>query len=758
MLRALTDWFRSNPHRPTRVVRRARLGLESLEERAVPTIVFSPNFGAQTISPGSTNEGLKSPPVYLVFWGQSWGTLQGQANETQVVDATRSILGGPYLTGLQQYGSDGKASFGAKWDVGSVVPFRFSTTDLQATVNTAIKDSGGVIPDAASPLEPPIYVVVTDTSVNYAEPGVLGYNVPTTSRMHMIWVGSQSNSGPFDLDRVTTVLSHELVETITDPDGNGIHVEPPATLPYDLAAKGINQIGDNEPDGLRYGYRLDGYRVQPYWSKDHKAFIVPDQPIVEGQGEQLFYLAPLWDGTTFKDQYHLSIYLDPNGVNAADQLTLGVTDKGGVQATLNGETVQFDSGVIADVPGVQSGIEVAGGSTTNTVLVQVTPANVSAGIYLNSSRDTVDVGVSSSVQGIAGEVTVYGANGAGKVVIDDRADPTAHTNVGITPTYVGALAPADIAYSGVATVEVDGGPGDVAWMYDGPGSNTFLASPKRAYFTGTGYANEAVGFGKVIATAKYGSNDVALLYGSTAGDDVFVNNGLVASSSGNGYVNEVVGFQSVSELHGGPSVPGNLAAVANQLTHSDESYRNFITQAYLRYLGRQPDAPGLAGWLQAMRNGLSDEQLEAGFIGSAEYIADHGGQGAGWVIGMYHDLLGRAPAQAEVDGWVNALNNGTSPTQVAYGFAASAEREGIRVNNDYLNYLGRPASSAEVAGWVSAFENGTSNENVIAGFVGSPENFGDHDDCAGIWIEATYLNVLGRPASASELHNWIAVL
>jgi hypothetical protein len=215
-------------------------------------------------------------------------------------------------------------------------------------------------------------------------------------------------------------------------------------------------------------------------------------------------------------------------------------------------------------------------------------------------------------------------------------------------------------------------------------------------------------------------------------------------------------------LHAGPvsaePLPGNLVAVARAFTHSDEHYRQFITAAYQSYLGRLPDAPGLAAWLRAMQHGLSDEQLEAGFIGSAEYIANHGGPGADWVSGLYQDLLGRTPAQAEVDGWLYALSHGVTPQQVAYGFAASTEREGIRVRDDYFTYLGRTPSQGEVQGWVNAFEHGVSNEDVIAGFVGSKENFSRHGNDIPSWVEGAYQSILGRQADPAGLDAWAAAL
>src|SRR5581483_6995377 len=50
----------------------------------------------------------------------------------------------------------------------------------------------------------------------------------------------------------------------------------------------------------------------------------------------------------------------------------------------------------------------------------------------------------------------------------------------------------------------------------------------------------------------------------------------------------------------------------------------------------------LAYWINRMQNGLTDQQLEAGFIGSAEYYTHSGGTNQLWIEAMYHDLLGRS--------------------------------------------------------------------------------------------------------------------
>jgi streptogramin lyase len=207
------------------------------------------------------------------------------------------------------------------------------------------------------------------------------------------------------------------------------------------------------------------------------------------------------------------------------------------------------------------------------------------------------------------------------------------------------------------------------------------------------------------------------------------------------------------------AAPLCLTIVAGVFAHSAEYYSHFVTAAYQKYLGRTPSATELAGWVSAMQAGLTDEQLEAGFIGAPEYIASHGGAGAGWVRGMYLDLLNRTPSDAEVNGWLLAIQNGETETAVAYGFAASPEREGIRVQADYQKYLGRAASAAEVNGWIAAFESHSyTNEDVIAGFVGSPEFFQTHYDNIADWLFAAYGDVLGRLPDAAGYAAWLAYL
>ncbi len=62
-----------------------------------------------------------------------------------------------------------------------------------------------------------------------------------------------------------------------------------------------------------------------------------------------------------------------------------------------------------------------------------------------------------------------------------------------------------------------------------------------------------------------------------------------------------------------------------------------------------------------------------------------------WVDAMYQDLLGRPADLTGQSYWVEQLKQGASRSGVAYGFAASLEREGQRIQADYQTFLRRGA-------------------------------------------------------------------
>jgi hypothetical protein len=208
-----------------------------------------------------------------------------------------------------------------------------------------------------------------------------------------------------------------------------------------------------------------------------------------------------------------------------------------------------------------------------------------------------------------------------------------------------------------------------------------------------------------------------------------------------------------------------LASAASFFTHSAENYGNIIDAAYNRYLKRLPDASGLAYWIKVMQGGVTDEQLEAFFLGSREYIVDHGGVNPNgvplpaWVQGMYMDLLGRQADTSGLAFWSSQLALGVPASSIAVGFAASSERERTRIGANYTTYLDRPADDAGVNFWLGQFLVGKTNEDLAAGFIGSPEFYFDHGHgTPATWINALYEEILHRAAATSEVNSWLSFL
>jgi hypothetical protein len=221
--------------------------------------------------------------------------------------------------------------------------------------------------------------------------------------------------------------------------------------------------------------------VQPYWSNTFGAFIVPGHTPSLLLPTQQFDLAPNWHVTTsggvttasFDGTYALTVNGDqrflPN-----DTIVIDVVN-GGVQVSLNGETVQFDPGTITSVT-VNSGA----GSDVIDVYRTIVPVTVNS-----SGPATVNVGVGGSMQGIQANVTVYNGPDYDTLNLDDSADGASHTTVPVvvSASGVSGLSPAPVLFtsSSVSSLTVRGGSGNNRYVVTGtPAPNSVNL------YTGTG--------------------------------------------------------------------------------------------------------------------------------------------------------------------------------------------------------------------------------------------------------------------------------
>lgn len=492
-----TPTKKRSPTRPT---------LEALEDRLVPTIAFTPQFGAETYI--GSNNGMQNPDVYLIFSG-NWS----QANENMVIASVQNILGPTYLSKLTQYGSDGHANYAGLWNTTSYLYGVPTPAKLQDFLQKEIAAHPRNEPGINDTRHAPIYVVLSDS--DWSGPGAnSGFNQEGrykttvngndfTEGMHMIWIGTGTYKGETNAqwkDLLTHALSHELVETIADPRFTGRigDIQTPSNLPAALVPKDSSgqpvtsgQIADFEPDGApglaqKYGYRLNGDWVAPYWSKDDQAFVVPD-----GNTRTTFNLQPIWNSSNqFNGQYNLNIVGDQRGSNTDDTITIDQTSSGRIRVNLNGDSTTFDPTDPITNLATFKNINVNTGGGTNQVNVAAVPAGVTLSVNSwilgqQASNDTVTIGSHGSLANIAGTVNVANTSGKTQLVMDDHND-TVGRSVGVSNnavtfsnmpghvSYTGASPNSKGVMLGVTSLVVDGGSGSNTFYVNSTAANTPL--------------------------------------------------------------------------------------------------------------------------------------------------------------------------------------------------------------------------------------------------------------------------------------------
>lgn len=213
---------------------------------------------------------LQHVQVQLLFWGVAW-TGEATPSVTDITNAVERIMTGPYLSALSQYRNIGTGRLGGHVVISSSDPPNpFTDRDMAQLVRAQLRAGTVPEPDSDAGL---LYCVVLPPGVRAADPRVIGehsyflywdVDLPfdlDVGLVHYAWV---MNDGT--LDYVTTVFSHELVESCTDPEGTAV-----TGAPGSCSGSGWCEIGDV----CITSQSLDGVEVQSYWSQRDRACIIP---------------------------------------------------------------------------------------------------------------------------------------------------------------------------------------------------------------------------------------------------------------------------------------------------------------------------------------------------------------------------------------------------------------------------------------------------------------------------------------------------
>jgi hypothetical protein len=211
--------------------------------------------------------------VQLIFWGKSWATIDFDLQVEDVVNAVITLLDSPYMSALQQYRVTGSGSLvGSMLVTDSDPPALFQDTDVSNQVVALV--SSGALP---SPADDPqlLYCVILPAGVTSAANATfIGEHFSFSfngSPGQIAWVTTNDRTIGA-LGSLTTIFSHELVESCTDPQFDSI-IGAPGTCNQE----GTCEIGDVcQSTGV-----VGGVAVQSYWSQKDRACIVP-KGIVQG--------------------------------------------------------------------------------------------------------------------------------------------------------------------------------------------------------------------------------------------------------------------------------------------------------------------------------------------------------------------------------------------------------------------------------------------------------------------------------------------
>jgi hypothetical protein len=472
-----------------------------------------------------------------------------------------------------------------------------------------------------------------------------------------------------------------------------------------------------------WNFNTNTFRTIGYTSADAAGLPIlpglarPDEGLTASQGGQgaiTHALRMTLQNSVILDQFLFpaSHIANPGNTNTATQPPMGARFR--LKASVNISTLNPESGIIAQA--LQNyGLIVAdnGSNFFFTGASYSENANGGFGLTWNDSDiqdsvhglksltfsdfEVVDLtpvvtGLSATTGPAGTTVTVTGQNfsgAAGHLQVLFGSTPATNVHV-VDDGHVTAVVPAG---SGTVDVRVQSGISD-------PADSANIKSPVFGYGTSATTASDQFTYNAV--------SDPNVLFVTQAYQDILNR----APDPGG------LAYWSGLLANGAPRT-----GVAQGMTHSAEYFSHFVAAAYQQFLGRAADAGGLQYWTGQMQLGLTNEQLQALLLASPECYGHAGNNDKAWIDSIYQSLLGRAADAGGESYWLQQLAQGVGRATVAYGFTVSAEADGIRVRADYQHYLARAATQAEVDSAVALFGQGLTDETLVAGLVGSDEYY-----------------------------------
>jgi hypothetical protein len=250
-------------------------GASSAASQHGAEVVWQPSGGGDQHRKFVDHHGLmlRHELLYLIYPGNAWTQPGTTPTADQVTSAVRTMLASPYMTGLAQYRGVGRGELrGSTVLASSEPPSGFKDREVGQFVCDQI--SAGTIPGPDAD-DQTLYGVVMPPDVKPDDDnnwdGEHNWIRCHGHRIHYAWFVNHGK-----LDELTGVMSHEIVEAATDPQGTAfLGVDGTCTQ------KDWCEIADICP---ATGVYVDGVTVQSYWSDEDGKCIVPTGSVQPGSG------------------------------------------------------------------------------------------------------------------------------------------------------------------------------------------------------------------------------------------------------------------------------------------------------------------------------------------------------------------------------------------------------------------------------------------------------------------------------------------
>lgn len=213
-----------------------------------------------------------------------------------------------------------------------------------------------------------------------------------------------------------------------------------------------------------------------------------------------------------------------------------------------------------------------------------------------------------------------------------------------------------------------------------------------------------------------------------------------------------------SNLVAGVTIDARQAAAEEAVGHLP-TVEDFVTQQYEDFLGRAPDAAGLAYWVDLVRNGIEPSAMVEAMATSAEFegvVAP--------LVRLYYAFFDRPPDYDGLIYWTGRIRDGITLEQVAQQFVLSNEFQSTYgsvgdqtyVNLVYSNVLDRPADADGKAYWLNRLAAGLSRGAMMVAFSDSAE----YRRAIRPQVHATmlYVGMLRRAPETDGLDYWAGVI